>query len=202
MSDAPADGPAMDQQMDQLKDQRWTSDAGATSRADGRTMHEGQRNSQTNRQTRDGPAMDQRWTSNRATPRPADGRASHGPRLEQTRERRTMDDRETRQLYHRRLERLVDIAPNSHRYACCTCFASVIHTEEEELHSHKLHRDKGTIDDGIHAIPHGLDAITAISSISALLLPLQSPHYAQPMEKNATLTNAVHLQLQSLLNSQ
>ena len=62
MSDAPADGPAMDQ----LKDQRWTSDAGATSRADGRTMHEGQRN----RGTRDAPAMDQRCTSDRATPRP------------------------------------------------------------------------------------------------------------------------------------
>ena len=202
-------------------DQRWTSDARATSRADGRTMHEGQRNSQTNRQTRDGPAMDQRWTSDRATPRPADGpvmdqrctsdratprpadgRASHGPRLEQTRERRTMDDRETRQLYHRRLERLVDIAPNSHRYACCTCFASVIHTEEEELHSHKLHRDGASIDDGIDAIPHGFDAITAISSIRVALLPFPSLHYVQAMEKNAALTNAVHLQLQSPLNLQ
>ena len=198
MSDAPADGPAMDQ----LKDQRWTSDAGATSRADGRTMHEGQRNSQTNRQTRDGPAMDQRCTRDRATPRPADGRASHGPRLEQTRERRTMDDRETRQLYHRRLERLVDIAPNSHRYACCTCFANAIHTEEEDLHSHKLHRDGAPIDDGIHAILHGLDAIIAISSIRVALLPFPSRHYVQAMEKNAALTNAVHLQLQSPLNSQ
>ena len=192
----------MDQQMDQrwtsdgpAMDQRWTSDAGATSRTDGRTMHEGQRNSQTNRQTRDGPAMDQRCTSDRATPRPADGpvmhqrctsnratarpadgRASHGPRLEQTRERRTMDDRETRLLYHRRLERFVDIAPNSHRYACCTCFASAIHTEEEEMHSHKLHRDGAPIGDGIDAIPHGLDAIIAISSISAALLPFQSRH--------------------------
>ena len=146
--------------------------------------------------------MDQRCTSNRATPRPADGRASHGPRLEQTRERRTMGDRETRQLYHHRLERLVEIAPNSHRYACCICFASAIHTEEEEMHSHKLHRDRASIDDGIHAIPHGLDAIIAISSIRLALLPFPSLHYVQAMEKNATLTNAVHLQIQSLLNSQ
>ena len=87
-----------------------------------------------------------------------------------------MDDREIRQLYHHRLERLVEIAPNSHHYACCTCFASAIHTEEEEMHSHKLHRDGGTIDDGIHAIPHGLDAITAISSIRVALLPFPSRH--------------------------
>ena len=199
--------------MDQLKDQRWTRDARGT---------EEQPDEQTDaRWTSDGPAMDQRCTSDRATPRPADGpvmhqrctsnratarpadrRASHGPRLEQTRERRTMDDRETRQLYHRRLERLVDIAPNSHRYACCTCFASVIHTEEEELHSHKLHRDGASIDDGIHAIPHGFDAIIAISSIRLALLPFPSRHYVQPMEKNAALNNAALLQLQSLLNSQ
>ena len=59
------------------------------------------------------------------------------------------------------------------------------------MHSHKLHRDGGTIDDGIHAIPHGLDAITAISSIRAALLPFQSCHYVQPIEKNATPTEAV-----------
>ena len=88
MSDAPADGPAMDQ----LKDQRWTSDAGATSRADGRTMHEGQRNRGTRDAPADGPAMHERQSNSQTN----DGRASHGPRLEQTRERRTMDDREMR----------------------------------------------------------------------------------------------------------
>ena len=70
------------------------------------------------------------------------------------------------------------------------------------MHSHKLHRDRASIDDGIHAIPHGLDAIIAISSIRVALLPFQSCHYVQAIEKNAALTNAVHLQLQSLLNSQ
>ena len=198
MSDAPADAPADGPAMDQLKDQRWTSDAGATSRADGRTMHERQSNRGTRDAPADGPAMHERQSNTQTN----DGRASHGPRLEQTRERRTMDDRETRQLYHRRLERLVDIAPNSHRYACCTCFASVIHTEEEELHSHKLHRDGASIDDGIDAISHGLDAIIAISSIRLALLPFPSRHYVQPMEKNAALNNAALLQLQSLLNSQ
>ena len=59
------------------------------------------------------------------------------------------------------------------------------------MYSHKLHRDGASIDDGIHAIPHGLDAIIAISSIRALLLPLQSCHYVQPIEKNATPTKAV-----------
>ena len=189
-SDGPAERPAMDQ--------RWTSDAGATSRADGRTMHEGQRNRRTRDAPADGPAMHERQSNTQTN----DGRASHGPRLEQTRERRTMDDRETRLLYHHRLERLVEIAPNSHRYACCTCFASAIHIEEEEMHSQEMHRDGAPIDDGIHAIPHGLDAITTISSIRAALLPFQSCHYVQPIEKNAALNNAVHLQLQSLLNSQ
>ena len=76
-SDRGTEGRAMDQQMDQ----RWTSDAGATSRADGRTMHEGQRNSQTNRQTRDGPAMDQRCTSDaRATEQQPDQRWTSKPR--------------------------------------------------------------------------------------------------------------------------
>ena len=78
----------------------------------------------------------------------------------------------------------------------------VIHTEEEEMHSHKLHRDGGSIGDGIHAIPHGFDAIIAISSIRVALLPFPSLHYVQPMEKNAALNNAALLQLQSLLNSQ
>ena len=182
-----SDGPAMQERRVEQTDARCTRDRGTARRTD---------------RPADGPVMHQRCTSNRATARPADGRASHGPRLEQTRERRTMDDRETRQLYHRRLERLVDIAPNSHRYACCTCFASVIHTEEEELHSHKLHRDGASIDDGIHAIPHGFDAIIAISSIRLALLPFPSRHYVQPMEKNAALNNAALLQLQSLLNSQ
>ena len=76
-SGAQADRRAVHKQADERRisdasamHQRWTSDAGATSRADGRMMHEGQRNRQTNRQTRDGPAMDQRCTSDRATPRP------------------------------------------------------------------------------------------------------------------------------------
>ena len=59
------------------------------------------------------------------------------------------------------------------------------------MYSHKLHRDGASIDDGIHAIPHGLDAIIAISSIRALLLPLQSCHYVQPIDKSATPTKAV-----------
>ena len=59
------------------------------------------------------------------------------------------------------------------------------------MHSHKLHRDGAPIDDGIHAIPHGFDAIIAISSIRALLLPLQSCHYVQPIDKSATPTKAV-----------
>ena len=160
-------------------DARCTRDRGTARRTDRRAMDQ--------RWTSDAPAMDERQSNTQTN----DGRASHGPRLEQTRERRTMDDRETRQLYHRRLERLVDIAPNSHRYACCICFTSAIHTEEEDLHSHKLHRDGGSIGDGLHAIPHGLDAIIAISSISAALLPFQSLHYVQPMEKNATPTEAV-----------
>ena len=84
-----------------------------------------------------------------------------------------MDDREMRQLYHHRLERLAEIVVNSN-YS--VCFTSVIHTEEEDLHSHKLHRDGAPIDDGIHAIPHGLDAIIAISSIRVALLPFPSPH--------------------------
>ena len=70
------------------------------------------------------------------------------------------------------------------------------------MHSHKLRTDRAPIDDGIHAIPHGLDAITAISSIRLALLPFPSLHYVQAMEKNAALTNAVHLQLQSPLNLQ
>ena len=82
-------------------------------------------------------------------------------------------DAETRQLYHRRLEKFIEIIVNSN-YS--VCFTSAIHTEEEELHSHKLHRDGASIDDGIHAIPHGLDAIIAISSINLALLPFQSPH--------------------------
>ena len=139
-------------------------------------MHERQSNTQTN-----------------------DGRASHGPRLEQTRERRTMDDRETRLLYHHRLERLVEIAVNSN-YS--VCFTVVIHTEEEELHSHKLHRDGGSIDDGIHAIPHGLDAITAISSIRVALLPFHSCQYVKAIHRIAMDCKAVQLQLQSPLNSQ
>ena len=96
-------------------------------------------------------------------------------------------DAETRQLYHRRLERLVEIVVNSN-YS--VCFTSVIHTEEEDLHSHKLHRDGAPIDDGIDASIHGFDAITAISSIRALLLPLQSCHYVQPIDKSAMHCNA------------
>ena len=110
-----------------------------------------------------------------------------------------MDDRETRLLYHHRLERLVEIAVNSN-YS--VCFTVVIHTEEEELHSHKLHRDGGSIDDGIHAIPHGLDAITAISSIRVALLPFHSCQYVKAIHRIAMDCKAVQLQLQSPLNSQ
>ena len=95
-------------------------------------------------------------------------------------------DAETRQLYHRRLERLVEIVVNSN-YS--VCFTSVIHTEEEDLHSHKLRTDGAPIDDGIDASIHGFDAITAISSTRALLLPLQSCHYVQPIDKSAMHCN-------------
>ena len=44
------------------------------------------------------------------------------------------------------------------------------------MHSQEMHRDGGTIDDGIHAISHGLDAITTISSIRVALLPFQYHH--------------------------
>ena len=67
----------------------------------------------------------------------------------------------------------------------------MIHTEEEEWHSHKLHRDGGSIDDGIDAIPHGLDAITAISSIRVALLPFQSPHYVQAIHRIAMHCNGL-----------
>ena len=204
-SDGPAERPAMDQRWTSdgpaerpAMDQRCTSDESSRRTHDARGTEE-QPDEQTDaRWTSDGPAMHERQSNTQTN----DGRASHGPRLEQTRERRTMDDREMRQLYHHRLERLVEIAPNSHRYACCTCFASAIHTEEEDLHSHKLHRDKGTIDDGIHAIPHGLELITAISSIRVALLPFQSLHYVQAIHRIAMDCKAVQLQLQSLLNSQ
>ena len=96
-------------------------------------------------------------------------------------------DAETRQLYHRRLERLVEIVVNSN-YS--VCFTSVIHTEEEDLHSHKLRTDRAPIDDGIDAIPHGLDAITTISSINLALLPFQSLFHAQPIDKSAMHCNA------------
>ena len=99
-------------------------------------------------------------------------------------------DAEKRQLYHRRLEKFIEIIVNSN-YS--VCFTSAIHTEEEELHSHKLHRDGAPIDDGIHAIPHGFDAIIAISSIRVALLPFQSLFHAQPIEKIVVYCKAVHL---------
>ena len=80
-----------------------------------------QTNRQTNRQTRDARVTDEQ----------ADEQATDHESNRQTRERRTMDE-ETRQLYHRRLERIVEIAVNSN-YS--VCFTVVIHTEEEELHS-------------------------------------------------------------------
>ena len=133
-----------------------------------------QTNRQTNRQTRDARVTDEQ----------ADEQATDHESNRQTRERRTMDE-ETRQLYHRRLERIVEIAVNSN-YS--VCFTVVIHTEEE-LHSHKLRTDRAPIDDGIDAIPHGLDAITTISSINLALLPFQSLFHAQPIDKSAMHCN-------------
>ena len=116
----------------------------------------------------------------------ADEQATDHESNRQTRERRTLDE-ETRQLYHRRLERIVEIAVNSNN---SVCFTVVIHTEEEELHSHKLRTDRAPIDDGIDASMHGLDAITAISSINLALLPFQSLFHAQPIDKSAMHCNA------------
>ena len=167
----PSDGsalsyPAMQQRCSSDHDSnRWTSrktsGAGAMSR--------------TNRQTRDARVTDEQ----------ADEQATDHESNRQTRERRTMDE-ETRQLYHRRLERIVEIAVNSN-YS--VCFTVVIHTEEEELHSHKLRTDRAPIDDGIDASIHGFDAITTISSINLALLPFQSLFHAQPIDKSAMHCN-------------
>ena len=108
-------------------------------------------------------------------------------------------DAETRQLYHRRLEKFIEIIVNSN-YS--VCFTSAIHTEEEELHSHKLHRDRAPIDDGIHAISHGLDAIIAISSIRLALLPFQSLFTHKRFTRVQRQQRPCNLQLQSPLNSQ
>ena len=59
------------------------------------------------------------------------------------------------------------------------------------MHSQEMHRDGGTIDDGIHAISHGLDAITTISSIRVALLPFQSLYHSQEIHRITT-----HLQRQ------
>ena len=78
-------------------------------------MHEGQRNSQTSRRTSDGPAMQERRVEQPDQRRPTrDEQATDHESNSQTRERRTMDDAETRLLYHRRLERFVEIVVNSH----------------------------------------------------------------------------------------
>ena len=73
------------------------------------------------------------------------------------------------------------------------------------MHSHKLHRDRAPIDDGIHAIPHGLDAITTISSIRVALLPFQSLYHPQEIHRIAThlqrQPTRYKLPLQSPLNS-
>ena len=70
------------------------------------------------------------------------------------------------------------------------------------MHSQEMHTDGASIDDGIDASIHGLDAIIAISSINLCLLPFQSLHYVQPIEKNVVYCNAVQWQLHSPLNSQ
>ena len=184
-----SDAAAMQQRCSSDHDSnRWTSrktsGAGAMSRTNRQTRDarvteeqpdQQQTNRQTNRQTRDARVTDEQ----------ADEQATDHESNRQTRERRTMDE-ETRQLYHRRLERIVEIAVNSN-YS--VCFTVVIHTEEEELHSHKLRTDRAPIDDGIDAIPHGLDAITTISSINLALLPFQSLFHAQPIDKSAMHCN-------------
>ena len=63
--------------------------------------------------------MDQRCRSDESNSqtysRPTrDEQATDHESNSQTRERRTMDDAETRLLYHRRLERFVEIVVNSH----------------------------------------------------------------------------------------
>ena len=70
------------------------------------------------------------------------------------------------------------------------------------MHSHKLHRDGAPIDDGIHAIPHGLDAIIAISSIRLALLPFQSLFTHKRFTRVQRQQRPYNLQLQSPLNSQ
>ena len=70
------------------------------------------------------------------------------------------------------------------------------------MHSHKLHRDGAPIDDGIHAIPHGLDAIIAISSIRLALLPFQSLFTHKRFTRVQRQHRPYNLQLQSPLNSQ
>ena len=67
--------------------------------SDGRAATDEQR--RTSRQTSDGSVMDKRRIS--------DGQADGA-----TGRRVTMDERETRLLYHRRLERFVEIVVNSH----------------------------------------------------------------------------------------
>ena len=70
------------------------------------------------------------------------------------------------------------------------------------MHSHKLHRDGAPIDDGIHAIPHGLDAIIAISSIRVALLPFQSLFTHKRFTRVQRQQRLYNIQPQSPLNSQ
>ena len=58
------------------------------------------RSDESNSQTNSRPTRDEQATDHESN--------------SQTRERRTMDDAETRLLYHRRLERFVEIVVNSH----------------------------------------------------------------------------------------
>ena len=59
------------------------------------------------------------------------------------------------------------------------------------MHFQEMYRDGLPIADGVDAIPHGFDAITAISSIRVALLPFQSLYHPQEIQRIATPTNAL-----------
>ena len=105
-----------------------------------------------------------------------------------------------------RLHRMVSetTLPSSLREACGDCcqqqllcftriagFTSVIHRQEEEMHSQEMHTDRTPMVYGIDASIHGFDAITMISSIRVALLPFQSLYHPQEIHRIATPTNAV-----------
>ena len=109
--------------------------------------------------------------------------------------------------------------PSSPREACGDCcqhqlpcftriagFTTVIHREEEDLHSQEMYTDRPPMAYEIDASIHGLDTITTISSIRLALLPFQSLYHPQEIHRIAThlqrQPTRYRLPLQSPLNSQ